>query len=579
MFRLIKRILALSGKKRKDLYIANFFQLIQATCEGIVYIIIYLAITHLVSGTFDKTILLQYFLSLLIVISLRYIFSYQVNRLQASAGYEIMRDIRIDETKKLNNLPLGVFQSRGIGKLSSTFTTDMTFIEMHCMYAISRYVAGMSIIIMTTIIMLIVDWRLTLLAVSGFVPGFLVYRNSKKKLLINGQIRHESQQKCISALIEYLNGLETIRSYHMTDRIFSNIFDKLNKYKDASSRYEIQAIKPMALYQILIRIGMGMIFIGGLALYVNNIVSLEVFIFFAVISTLYYQPIESIFHDYGTLNIMGVALDHLDELKKEKPLDNQGSKNIRNSNIEGNRINFCYPKSEKNAIEGINFRMEPKTLNAIVGHSGSGKTTMLYLISRFFDIDSGEIMIDKHNVKDIEYGNLLKNISVVFQDSYLLEDTIFNNIKMGSEDATHDEVIEAAKAACCHDFIIELEKGYDTVVGEGGNTLSGGEKQRITIARAILKDVPIVLLDEAMASIDPENSWQIKKAIDALTRDKTVILIAHTLGYIKYADQIIVMENGRIEEHGKHDYLIERNGIYKKMWDIQQTTKEWKAIN
>lgn len=579
MFRLIKRIFDISGKKKKDLYIANGFQLLQALFEGLLYLVIYFSITQIVSNEFSKETLIKCTGYLILVVILRYISYYQVNKYQSSAGYEIMKTVRIKESEKFKKLPLGVFQHQGMGDLTSIFTTDITFIEMHCMYAITRYVAGMSIVAMTSIVMFIIDWRLTCLAIIGFLPGFFVYAKSKNRLIFNGKKRHEAQQDCISAIIEYLNGMETIRTYNMTGKIYENILQKMKKYKEQSESYEVNAIIPMTIYQIIIRSGMGLLFVGGLMMYANKSIDLNVFIFFTVISTLYYTPIESIFHDFGTLNIMGVALDRLEKLKSEKELINNGVKCINDTSIVGKSISYKYANSKEYAIKNIDFEIKANTLNAIVGYSGSGKTTLLNLIARFFDSDKGKILISGNLITDIKYDNLVENISIVFQDSYLLEDTIFNNIKMGTENASREDVIAAAKAARCHDFISKYEEGYDTLIKEGGRTLSGGERQRVAIARAILKDVPIVLLDEAMSNIDAEKSWEIKRAIDVLTKDKTVIMIAHTLEYIKGADQIIMMKNGEIIEKGTHDSLLMLDREYKKMWELQQSSKLWKLKN
>jgi ATP-binding cassette subfamily B protein len=579
MFKLIQRIFAISGRKKRNLIVANLCQLIQASCEGLVYLMIYHAITRLIDGTFDQDYLLFSSIGFFIIITLRYVFNYQVNRFQSSAGYEIMKDIRIEETSKLKKLPLGTFQRQGLGGLSSIFTTDITFVEMHCMYAIARYVAGMSIILMTTAVMFWVDWRLTLLAIAGFIPGFLVYRHSKKQLVLEGQFRNESQQSCIGAILEYLNGMETIRAYRMTDSIFHTIVNKLEVYKNKSGHYELNAIKPMIIYQSFIRSGMGLIFVGGVFLLLNGQITLNVFVFFAIISMVYYQPIEMIFHDYATLNIMGVALDRLDSLKHEIPLPEKGKNEVVSPSIKGRNLKFKYDRKDVMAIKGINIDIEPNTLNAIVGRSGSGKTTLLNLIARFYDRTGGSLLVGNHDIETIEYDQLLKNISFVFQDTYLLEDTILNNIKMGCVNATKDEVISAARKACCHEFISKMENGYETILGEGGSTLSGGEMQRIAIARAILKDVPFVLLDEALANIDPENSWEIKKAIATLTKNKTVLIVAHTLEYIRFADQILVMDEGEIVERGTHSELLERSGIYADMWSTQQESKHWKVVN
>ena len=288
-----------------------------------------------------------------------------------------------------------------------------------------------------------------------------------------------------------------------------------------------------------------------------------------------YQPLIHAMTFMAEMNYMKLGADRIDTLIKTPFLPEGTITEKQNiESIEFNNVHFSYNNIE--VLKGLSLKIKANTLTALVGPSGSGKTTLTRLIARFWDVNSGEILINGNNIKDYNSNNLMSMISIVFQDVYLFNDTIYNNIRVGREDATEAEIIEAAKLAQCHEFINSMPDKYQTMVGEGGSTLSGGEKQRISIARAILKDAPIILLDEATASLDPENELFIQKAINDLIRNKTVIIIAHRLNTIKNADNIVVINQGEITEQGRHHELMKNNSLYKNLWDEQQKIKGWK---
>lgn len=575
MIHIIKEIYTLSGEKKKDLVISSLFQFLQAVCEGGTYAVLMWILTSLLYSTYSLKILLMQCTTLTCIMILRYIFELSSNKLQQTCGYEIMGLLRLQEAEKLRTLPMGSFTGENIGKMTSIFTNNISFVEMYCMAPITRFVAAFFTTFVTSFIMLVVNVPMALVSMMGFLPAFLVYKNAQKKLEKTAQARMQSQNKLVGAVLSYLSGMEVIKAFHLTEGKNEDLMRKLSNNRDISRQYELSALTPLTIYQLLIRLGMGSIYLFGIYFLIQGYIGIPVYLFFAIISMKYYQPIETVFKDYAVVNLIKSGLSQIEQLHGEEPFYTLSKKTIENTSISFEQVDFSYDKNQTLALKNCNFNIKPNSFNALVGASGSGKSTALYLIARFWDVHSGAVNISKNNIKDISYSDVLKNISMVFQDVYLFSGTVAENISMGKESATLEEIQLAAKAACCHEFIMSLPQGYDSWISEGGNTLSGGEKQRISIARAILKDAPIVLLDEALSSIDSQNAMEIQRAIDAMTSNKTVIMIAHTLAYIQTADNILVMNEGEIVAHGKHEKLLEESPHYQSMWNNEKISKSW----
>lgn len=576
MIEMIRRVFELAGDRRRTLLAAAMLNILQNCCTGGMYLFVMQAIVSLVEGTFGMDVLVRYSLGMAGLLVLRYALEYGVTRLQATAGYEIMRDVRIRESGRLGKLPLGAFQEERLGDLTSVFTNDMSFVEMRCMATAASFIAGMTTVVCISIIMLWLDFRLALVAMIGFVPAWFVYNSTKRALKITGEKRQEMEKGLVGAVLEYVSGMETIRSYRMSDHVFGEISGKLEGYRDAASAYELEAVRPMVLYQLFIRIGMGLIFLCGLLFFLNDMISLPVFLFFAIISGTYYQPVEALLGEFGTLNIISLSLDHVDRLRALPIMADEGRREPGEGGPGMEHATFAYEEGHAPAINDVTADFRPGTLTAVVGRSGSGKTSLLMLLARFWDVQGGSVLLGGVDVRDIPQKTLMSAFSVVFQDVYLFAGTIGDNIRMGRPGATVEEVVGAARAAGCHEFIMALPEGYETRVGEGGCTLSGGERQRVSIARAILKDAPVVLLDEAFSSVDPENAWAIQQGLSVLFRRKTVIMVAHTLNHIRHADHVLVMDAGRPVERGTHDALLAQGGLYGQLWARERAVKSWK---
>ena len=457
---------------------------------------------------------------------------------------------------KLRALPMGYFATHDAGELSSTVILIRLLIAL--------------------IILGIFDVRmmLAMFIVIPLAAPFAVI--SYKRVAHTSADLIAIQQKTAANVIEYAGGITTLQAYHRAGSAFAGLKESFAKLRDDSKRQE-KAGGAISMYGRAI-LFLGISIVMGFGAYLLSIGEISPFFYIMCLlaALQVYEPIMQLFVFIISMARINQCVEKLSVLKEEKELAvSEPSKTSDRNDISFRNVHFAYDGKEE-VIRGISFSILEHSLTALVGSSGSGKTTIARLLARFWDIQSGEICIGGVPITSMTQEHLLSKISMVFQDVYLFRDTIEENIRIGKPDATHEEIIAAAKAAACHDFIMSLPDGYATMIGEGGSTLSGGEKQRISIARAILSDAPIVFLDEATASLDPENELLIQKAIDELVKNKTVLVIAHRLRSVMTADQIIVLDQGEIIEQGTHAQLVQKNGKYASLWKDQQTAGSWK---
>lgn len=484
------------------------------------------------------------------------------------------KEDKIKVAQHLKGLPMGYFASHDAGELSTLMSRGYEEIENTS----SMLVANASVIalrlVLAVIILYVFDYRMANavfvvipLAVPFAIISFLRVGKTSSELI-------ETQKKTASEIIEYVGGISVLQAYNQAGDKFCSLKDTFASLRDASKKQE-KAGAPVSMFaRAILYLGIGVVIAYGSHLFLKGEISAFFFIMCLLASLQVYEPILQLFVLIVSTARTNQFVHKLAELKSEKALEIEGEPKTFDSNsITFENVSFAYGNNE--VLKNLSFRIPEKSFTALVGPSGSGKSTITRLICRFWDIDRGSIKIGGVPIKSIESEKLLEKISVVFQDVYLFHDTVEENIRMGRKGASHEEIVEAAKKAGCHDFIMEMPDGYDTIIGEGGSTLSGGEKQRISIARAILKDAPIVLLDEATASLDPQNEVLIQKAIDELTRNRTVVVIAHRLQSIMNVDNILVLKDGGIAESGNHTELIKKNGIYKNLWDNQSRAGTW----
>ncbi len=483
---------------------------------------------------------------------------------------------RIEMGEHLRKLSMGFFSGRDAGDLSTVLLRDYTEIETFVQQILPQ-VATILIRFTLAIIVLSAFNIKMMLSVFIVIPSALPFAFlSMKRMEIEGALLQRSQQETSSGILEYVGGIHTLKAFHMAGEQFETLKEALNKQRRAAIGIETKVAAPVSMLgRCVLNCGVGLVMFVGAHLMFRGELPVFYYIAFLLLTLTIYDPVLLLFTFIADLTRTTRSGRRIRTLFEEKPLSEPTmSKELHGTDIELRDVSFSY--GEKEVLHHITLSVPEKSVTALVGPSGSGKSTMIRLMARFWDADSGEVCFGGVSVKEMISEDLLKNISMVFQEVYLFRDTVENNIRMGKSDATHEEVVEAAKHAACHDFIMSLPDGYDTMVGEGGSTLSGGEKQRISIARALLKDAPVILLDEATSSLDPENEVLIQEALSTLVENKTVIVIAHRLQSVCNADQIVVLEDGHITEHGTHEQLIARKGLYEKFWNEQNCARSWR---
>mgnify|MGYP000853076746 CR=1 FL=1 len=505
-----------------------------------------------------------------------YLFVRKKTYIDVCVGFaETSKAARLSMGEHLRRLPMGFYSKRDAGDLSTVLLRDYTEVENLASGLIPQVTVITVRLLLSVIFLTFLDARMSfaLLAVIPLaIPfAFISYKSMGKvstKLL-------KAQQDSASGILEYVGGIQTLRAFNVAGSKFSTLKESFDKQRKFSLKMESAAVPTAVVGKFILNCGMAVVMLAGAVLITKNELSVFYYIAFMLISLNLYQPVMIIFGfiaDYARTN---KSVLRIRELENEKLLPEPLiSGELKSLDIEFKNASFSYGNNE--VLKNVSLKFQENSLTALVGPSGSGKSTIIKLAARFWDVSKGEVLFGGVNVKNIKTDDVLSKISMVFQDVYLFHDTIEANIKMGKPDATREEVIKAAKTAACHDFISAFPSGYDTMVGEGGSTLSGGEKQRISIARALLKNAPIVLLDEATAALDPENEVLIQQAINALVNGKTVIVIAHRLQSVYNADNIIVLKEGKIAEQGTHKELLANSGLYVSLWNEQQKAGRWK---
>lgn len=571
MISIVKRILKISGKYQKNVILGLIFSGLKSFFVSLMLLAVLLIMINL--EQLNMTIIMQATAIIVVSIFGRFIFQYLCDRKLSASGYEIFKDKRIEIGEKLKKAPMGYFSEKNLGTIQAVLTTTISDLEAMAMLAMNFIVGGFFQALTMTIMLLIFCFPVGMVSLIAIILGIVVLKLITKKTEKYSPIMQDSQEILVTEAIEYIRGISVLRS-------FKKGTDGKNKVEKAFMRkceVDIEVNEGsaylMKLYEMIFKVASCALVFVATVLYMNSQIPLSYALMFIVSAFL-------IFWNWSwsamelLSRMLATQLNRLEYISDIPSLD-EGGKEISLNSYDIELKDVCFGYGEREILKNINLQIKSNSSLAIVGASGSGKTTLCNLIARFWDVKKGEVLIGGYNVKDFTSESLLKNISMVFQKVYLFNDTIENNIKFGNPNATHDEVVEACKKACCHDFITSLSDGYDTVVGEGGSTLSGGEKQRISIARAILKDAPIIILDEATSSVDPENEHMLIRAIKELTKNKTLISIAHRLSTVRGADQIIVIDKGKIVQRGNHNELIGQDGVYKHFIEIKKQSIGW----
>ena len=623
MLKILHRIVCMTGKYSSRIRASYITSFIKGIMMKAPLIFSFMAISLFMKGQMQEKICLYLGIGLVLCIAVEAVFEHITNVLQSATGYEVFADMRMRLGDHLRKLPMGYFTEGNMGKISTVLCTDMVFIEECCMTVLSELVTFMISQGLMTLMMFVMDIRLGIAALTVIIAFVIVGNCMMKTTLAHSRTKQEGSESLTEEVLDFAEGIGIIKSFNMLGEKSKSLSAEFEKSCKESIDFE-KSYGPWAR-ALYLTYGIGtsfMLAVAGL-LYAKEemapdyMVGMVLFLFDLFIS------IESYYGQITRLTVTAASLDRIEEVfeaeelrdsadialstdeketrnhsadsamseKVKETRDESGdialSKDVNktrkdfadtvffentkeaqnDSVVEYSDVSFGY--TGKNVLNHISFIMKKGEMTALVGPSGSGKSTIASLLARFWDIREGTIKLNGKDIKNISLGSLMDQISMVFQRVYLFKDTIYNNIAMGRPSATREEVIEAAKKARCYDLIRSLPEGFDTVIGEGGASLSGGEKQRISIARCILKDSPIVILDEATASVDADNERAIQEAISELCKNKTLLVIAHRLKTIKDADQILVVSEGKIIERGNHDKLMKEDGIYARMVSVQ----------
>lgn len=495
--------------------------------------------------------------------------------LQTEGGYNASAFMRIKIAEHLRYLPMGYFNSNSIGEISSVTTNTMEMLGDVAARVVMLTTQGILETAMIVLMILIFDWRIGLLSAAGVVIFFMINSIMQKSGKSDSEKKVLCDTELISQIMEYIQGISEVKSYNLLGKQAKRLNAANEACAEINTKMELLFVPYHFLQGAVTKITGAVIVICSAVFYINGTMSAVYAIGMTIAAFMLYSSLECAGNYSSLLHVVSVCVDKANAILELDTMDIDG-KEIRpqSCDIELEHVSFSYDK--RKIIDDVSLSIPQRTTTAIVGPSGGGKSTLCNLIARFWDVDAGRVTLGGVDVKEYSMNSLMSNFSFVFQTVYLFADTIENNIKFGRQDATHEEVVEAAKKACCHDFISQLPDGYNTVIGEGGSSLSGGQKQRISIARAIMKDAPIVILDEATANVDPENEKELMDAVAALTKEKTIIMIAHRLKTVRHADRIVVVDKGRIVQQGTHEQLMQQDGIYRRFVDARERAVSWK---
>lgn len=566
MFALISRMLRLSGRYKKRIQLAFVCAFVEQILSKMPIFFAFLVLAGFASGTMSGARCLVVGAILVCVVVLQAVVHYASDRLQSAAGYMIFADQRIALADHLRRLPMGYFTAGNIGKISSVLSSDMVFVEEVAMSTIANMMSYLLSAGVLMVFMFWLDWRLGLIALAVTLLANVVARRMNAVSLKEAAARQEQGERLTDAVLSFVEGIGVIKSYNLLGAQSAALTENFARSRDVNAAFERRMTPWTTGLSILYGAGIAAIF--GLAVYLEQTGALSLAYLLGVLLFVFdlFGPLKALYGEATRLTVMDAALDRTCDVLVETELPDTGTAHLPETTagdeIVFEDVSFSYD-GKNDVLHDISFAMPPRTMTALVGPSGGGKSTIANLLARFWDVGTGCVKIRGVDIRDVPLAEMMDQISMVFQRVYLFQDTIYNNITMGRPDASEEEIIQAAKKARCYDFVTALPDGFQTIVGEGGATLSGGERQRIAIARCILKDAPIVILDEATASVDVDNERYIQEAISELVRGKTLLVIAHRLHTIRDADQILVVAGGRIAQRGDHASLSDQPGIYQ----------------
>ena len=576
MFATLKRFFDFCGEEdRKKLYKAIALGVIKAIFAALRIS----AVAVIVMGILDKNMTDNNIYAALAILGVsvigQLIINMKATMLQTEAGYHCCANKRIEIAEHMRYLPMGYFNDNSLGHITSVTTNTMEALSDVATRVVMLTTQGILTTFVITAFIYIFDFRIGLILTAGIAVYAVINSAMQKKTLRGAPAQQKASKDLVAAVIEFIQGIAEVKNYDLTESRAKKLEKAIKAKQYSDTHLEFDVIPYIALQEIVTKLIGVVMCAASVYFYIAGSMTLLYCIMMMISSFMVYESLDVMAGFSALIRSVGICVDQAEEILSIPEMDTDGKDIIPlNRDIELENVSFAY--DNRTIINGISLKIPEKTTTAIVGPSGGGKTTLTNLIARFWDVNSGSVTLGGKNVREYSFDSLMKNFSFVFQRVYLFEDTVANNIRFGDPDAGMEKVIEAAKKARCHDFIMNLPDGYDTVIGEGGASLSGGEKQRISIARAIMKDSPIVILDEATANVDPENEAELTRAIEELTKEKTIIMIAHRLKTVEHADQIVVIDGGRIVEQGRHSELMMQDGIYRTFVEDRKKAVSWK---
>ena len=576
MFKILKNFFDFCNPEdRKRFYSSIVLSLLQAIFEALKIPAIACMVKALLENNVSsKTCLICLGIMLVSIIGSG-IFKSKATMLQTEGGYNTCAEKRMHIAEHLRYLPMGYYNENSLGRIMSVTTNTMQNLENVATRVVMLVCSGLLSTAVITLMLIIFDWRIGLILCAGLVVFFAINSGMMKVSAGMAKQKIEKDSALVAKVIEYIQGISEVRAFRLTGKRSKDLNKAIDENEHANSAMELKLIPFMTMQSFWLKALGTVIVLVSVLLYIGGSMELLTCIIMIISSYLIYAQLDNAGKYSALLRTVDVSVRQAQEILETPQMDISGKDIVPEQyDLCAENIGFAY--EQKKIIDGISLSIPEHTTTAIVGPSGGGKTTLTSLLSRFWDVDEGKVTLGGTDVREYSMDALMKNYSFVFQRVYLFADTIANNIRFGQPDAPMEKVIEAAKKACCHDFIMQLPEGYDTVIGEGGASLSGGEKQRISIARAIMKNAPVIVLDEATANVDPENEAELIKAIDELTKEKTIIMIAHRLKTVRNADQIVVIKDGRIAQQDTHDSLMQQKGIYRTFVDSRREAASWR---
>ena len=576
MFKTLKQFFDFCSKEdRNKLYLAIVLGVVKAIFAALRITAIAVVVQGLIDGQMTQKHLLLALGIMIVSVLGQFCINLKTTMLQCEAGYHSCANKRIEIAEHLRYLPMGFFNKNSLGAITNVTTNTMESLADIATRIVMITTQGILTTAVITCFVLAFDWRIGAVLTAGIVLYILFNAVMQRSTRPAAPRKHRADEDLVAQVIEYVQGIAEVKNYGMTDRTAKKLDAAITEKQGADTGLEYAVIPWVTVQNLVTKLTGVVMAILSLKFYFDGTMQLLYCIMMMISAFMVYESLDSMSSFTALMRNIRIAVTKTKEIMDMPPMDIRGEEiTPKKRDIELKNIAFSYGK--RKIIDGVSLTIPEKTTTAFVGPSGGGKTTLCHLMARFWDVQAGQVLLGGRNVKEYSFDSLMRNFSFVFQSVYLFEDTIANNIRFGEPDAPMEKVIEAAKKARCHDFITALPDGYDTIIGEGGASLSGGEKQRISIARAIMKDAPIIILDEATANVDPENETELTGAIEELTKEKTIIMIAHRLKTVRHADQIFVVDSGHIAQHGTHDELIKQDGIYKSFVEGRQEAASWK---